>query len=140
MLRAAAVFGVLAAPACSDAILPQLTTWEGSIEPMRPGAPRGSLAALSQAGRTNTSLQLTLGQAGTTYAWRIQSGSCTEPGETVGGRAAYPTMVPGPDGSATDDTSLSRELSPDGTYAGWIYVVSGEEETAVSCGDLLRTR
>jgi hypothetical protein len=95
---------------------------------------------LAQSGRTQTSLQLSRGQAGSTYAWRIQSGSCTAPGDVVGGLAAYPTLEVAGDGTAEGATTLSRELSPDGTYSGWIYLVTGSDEAAVACGALERTR
>jgi hypothetical protein len=143
-MRRCALTGVLVGAvvtgSCSDAVIPLITTWEGSLEALKPGGPRGSLAVISQPGRAQTSLQLIQGRANATYSWRIKSGSCAAPGDIVGGVASYPQLTAGDDGAVSGQTTLSRELSPDGSFAGWIYEASAVGEPPVACGDLRRSR
>ena len=137
---AGALTGAVLVASCSEVVLPLVTAWEGSVEALTPGGPRGFLAVVSQAGRAQTSLQLTRGEAGTAYAWTIRTGSCAAPGDIVGGSAVYPRLTADADGEADGGTTLSRELSPDGAYAGWILLPSGGAEAPVACGALVRTR
>ncbi len=131
----------LFAVACSSATVPLATTWEAQVEPLSPGGVKGSVAVLSQAGRASTSIQITRAQPDAVYAWRIESGGCPGGGDVVGGLAVYPELVPGPQGSASGETVLSRELEPDGTYAARVFGRSEEGgEEARACGILRRTR
>lgn len=138
----AAVLLLAAGAACSDAVLPQITTWEGDLRPIGPSQrASASLAVLSQSGRAGVSIQMVGGDPDVTYAWRIVDGSCQAPGEVVGGRAVYPALETGAQGSASGETVLSRELDPEGSYAGWLYRVgSGGTETVAACGALQRRR
>ena len=133
---------VCALAACSDAILPEITTWEGQLTPLTPqDRASGSVAAVANSGQTQTSIQILGGQPGRSYAWRITTGSCAAPGDVVGGLAVYPVLTPGEEGTASAETILSRQLASDGSHAAWLYVQGpGGGETRVACGALVRKR
>ena len=141
-LALAVTLAVCASTACSDAILPELTTWEGQLAPLTPAdRTSGSVGALASGGRTETSIQILGGQPGRSYGWRIATGSCASLGDVVGGSAVYPVLTPGEDGMATGETILSRQLAADATHAAWLYLQGpGGTETPVACGALVRKR
>lgn len=140
-LGALLAMGVVGGLACSDAVLPLTTTWEGTLSPLSPSdRVSASVGVLSQAGRARISIQMSGGAEGRTYAWRVREGSCEAPGATVGGEAQYPRLEPNANGITTGETVLSRELNPEGAYAGWIFRVTGTDEVAAACGGLVRGR
>jgi hypothetical protein len=121
--------------------VPLLTTWEAEVEPVRTAGVRGSLAVVSQSGRATISIQLVRGEAGVTYSWRLESGTCPDGGEVVGGRAVYPPLTPGLEGSADGDTVVSRELDPEGSYVARVFrILQSSGEDLEGCGELRRTR
>lgn len=143
ILRAAAAAGLFVASGlisgCRDISGPARTAWEGDLQPIGPAQVQGSVAVISQFGRSETSIQIVSAEPGATYSWRILSGSCQDGGAIVGGSAVYPALVPDPSGTAEGQTILSRELDPEGSYAAWLFlVVSGAEEELIACGPLER--
>jgi hypothetical protein len=106
---------------CSSVTVPLLTTWEAEVEPVTLSGSRASVAVVSQAGRAATSIQLVRGEAGVTYSWRLESGVCPDGGVVVGGRAVYPQLTVGSQGSAEGETVLSRELDPRGRYVARVF-------------------
>lgn len=124
---------------CAEAITNPATAWEGVLQPVLPAVVHGSVAVLSETGRSEASILIRDGKPGASYRWRIRRGSCEIAGDIVGGRAQYPVLSPGPSGEAGADASLSRMLDRDGEYAGWVQLefVAGQEEE-VACGELVR--
>ncbi len=139
---ALALGGGLCLAACSDAVLPLVTTWQASLQPVSPAQRvSGQVGVLSQPGRSETTIQITGADEGVTYAWRILTGTCGSQGDVVGGRASYPQLQAGADGLAAGETTLSRELNPEGEYASWLFrLLAGGGETAAACGVLRRSR
>ena len=139
---AAALVGGLCLVACSDAVLPLLSTWQADLQPVSPAQRvSGQVGVLSQAGRSATTIQITRADEGVAYAWRILTGSCGSRGDVVGGRAAYPQLQVGADGVASGETVLSRELNPEGEYAAWLFrLAAGGGEADAACGLLRRSR
>lgn len=139
---ALALVGGLGPAACSDAVLPLVTTWQASLQPVSPAQRvSGQVGVLSQPGRSETTIQITGADEGVTYAWRILTGTCGSQGDVVGGRASYPQLHAGADGVATGETVLSRELNPEGEYAAWTFrLVAGGAEIDAACGVLRRSR
>jgi hypothetical protein len=123
---------------CSDITLPQRTAWEGELQSLPPAQVGGSVAVLSQSGRSETSILITGAQREATYAWRIRTGSCEAGGDVVGGVAIYPTLSPDASGQAEGETILSRQLDRDGTYATWVFQVLEDAEEPAACGSLAR--
>ncbi|HSW31035.1 MAG TPA: hypothetical protein VLH75_16240 [Longimicrobiales bacterium] len=137
----ALVLAALAA-ACTDAVLPVLTTWQATLQPTSP-AQRvlGEVAVLSQSGRAETSIKIFRSDPGVTYAWRILTGACGVQGDAVAGRAVYPQLEAGSDGVAEGRTTLSRELDAEGSYAAWLFQRgAGGTESVAACGVLQRQR
>ncbi|MDP2958646.1 MAG: hypothetical protein Q8N53_19635, partial [Longimicrobiales bacterium] len=119
---ALALVGGLGPAACSDAVLPLVTAWQANLQPVSPAQRvSGQVGVLSQAGRSAPSISITRADEGVTYSWRILTGTCGSKGDVVGGRASYPQLKPGADGVATGETTLSRELNPEGEYAAWLF-------------------
>jgi hypothetical protein len=131
-------FSLLSA-ACSDATAPLLTTWEGTLEPVRPHTLRGRGVAITQFGRTKASVQIEEGEPEVSYGWRIDSGSCQEAGEIQGGAAVYRPLVPSEGGSATADATLSQLFETGDHYALKVYLpTGGGGEEIVACGELVQ--
>jgi hypothetical protein len=126
--------------ACGSSTEPVLTIWEGDLEPVLPATVGGMVAAVSQFGRTEASIQITDAEAGHTYFWRIDSGTCQGAGETQGGVAAYPPLTPGQAGMASTDAVLSTVFKPDRDFAARVYLSGGGGgEQVVACGPLRQT-
>lgn len=121
--------------ACSSPTAPETSLWEGDLAPVVPSTVSGVVAAVSQFGRTVTSIELRQGQAGSTYTWRIDSGTCAEPGQIQGGNALYPQMVAGEAGTASADASLPGHFVTSVQYAARII---DESDVVVACGPLRR--
>jgi hypothetical protein len=140
--RAALVVAGLLLAACSDAVLPQVTTWEADLRPSSPSSRLlASVGAISQPGRAEVSIQMGGGDTGRSYSWRIVGGSCEGPGDTVGGQAVYPVLQADAQGGATDETVLSRELAPEGSYAALLFRLDPDGgEIRAACGEMERTR
>lgn len=125
---------------CSDATGPILTFWEGDLDPIRPSFVGGRVVAVTQHGRTLAGIAIEDGEPGVTYGWRIDSGTCAEPGEIQGGPVAYPPLLPGQSGSASAETSLSALFKSGRRFAGRVFLtLAGGSEQIVACGNLDET-
>ena len=133
------IMAALCLSGCSDIVAPTRSGWEGELEPVPPAEVRGSVAVISQSGRSETSILITNAVPGETYSWRIRSGSCDTSGDVVGGAAVYPPLSPDDTGEAEGQTTLSRELEPGNTYAALVFLspAVGDAEL-VACGELAR--
>lgn len=125
---------------CESATEPTIVAWEGELQATPPAAVNGSVAAISQFGRTEASILLTGAEAGATYGWRINSGTCDAEGAVVGGAAVYPALTAGAQGSATENTTFAELLGTDGSYAARVFVTADEEQTVHACAELERVQ
>lgn len=125
--------------ACSSATDVQLLAWEGDLQPTGPAGPNGSVAMVSQYGRTDASILIEGALADTTYAWRINRGTCAVEGTIVGGAAVYPALTTDEEGTETVDASIPGSLDAGSTYAARV-LLPAEAGNVVACGDLSRVR
>ena len=86
---------------CTSGTEPVLTLWEGTLAPSVAGGITGTVAAVTQFGRTLVSIEIRQGQEGATYGWRINAGSCQSAGALQGGAAVYAPLVADEAGAAT---------------------------------------
>jgi hypothetical protein len=131
---------VLVAPllflACSSATAPLVTRWEGVLSPVLPHTVGGRIAAVTQFGSTQVSVQIEDGEPEATYAWKVNAGSCQEAGELQGGVASYPTLLTSPGGSATAATTLSELFRTGDEFAFRVFLSTETAEEEVACGEL----
>lgn len=136
----AAIPTLLLAMGCSSVTEPEITLWEGNVLAVAPATVTGVVAAVSQFGRTQISIQIRLAEDGANYAWRVETGSCQNPGTLQGGVALYPILVAGPTLTAEADATVPGQFSSGGAYiARVIQLGDGGAETLVACGSLLET-
>ncbi len=122
---------------CSSVTEPLFSRWAGNLEPILPSAVSGQVAAVSQFGRTQASIQIERGEVGVTYRWHIESGDCRGSGQIQGGVAVYPQLVPNEVGTAGGETTLSTVLESNSVFAARVFrVLEGGSEQVVACGDL----
>jgi hypothetical protein len=125
---------------CTTTVASGATVWSAELRQGGLGGIHGMLAVSSSGGGTTASMQITSGQSGATYAWRIANGDCTSEGALVGGHAAYPPLVPGADGKDTEDATLAQGLTSGGSYAVRILQDSGNgTEQELACAVLVQT-
>ena len=108
--RRIAVLVLLSIPfiaACGSTTEPLLTTWEGNLTPVPPATVGGSVAAVTQLGRTEASVQIRDAEPGAVFSWHIDSGTCRAPGQTQGGQATYPPLTSGENGTASTNAILA---------------------------------
>ena len=123
--------------ACSSPTTVRVTKWEGTLVPDPPSTVTGQVAAVSQFGRTEISLQLEDGERGTIYAWRVDSGDCEGNGLIQGGVAQYPPVVPAEGGTGSAHTAIAGMFDPDGEYAARVFLPGeGGSEQVLACGEL----
>lgn len=136
----AALPALLLAWACSSVTEPEITLWEGNVMPVAPATVNGDVAAVSQFGRTQISIRIRQAEDGGNYAWRVETGSCQDPGTLQGGAALYPLLVAGPTFTAEADATIPGQFSGGGSYIARVIQL-GEvgAETVVACGSLLET-
>ncbi|MFO8173251.1 MAG: hypothetical protein R6T96_03140 [Longimicrobiales bacterium] len=128
---------LLVLSACSSGTEPVATLWEGNLIPSTPGGLTGTVAAVSQFGRTLVSIQIRQAEAEETYGWRVESGSCQDPGQILGGEALYPPLVTDQAGSAIQDTSLATLFRSGSFFAAVVFRQGqGGTEEILACGDL----
>lgn len=110
--------------------------WEGDLIAST-GMLTGSAAALSQAGRTNASIQINGGpeDAGL-YGWRIRTGSCSSPGALIGGLAQYPDLDVEAGGAASADAVLNEAMPGGRNYH--VVIIRAADGAEVACGQLQR--
>jgi hypothetical protein len=126
---------------CSPTVLPTATLWSANLRQEGSGGIQGTLGVVSQNGSTRASMSLTFGQSGITYLWRIATGDCASEGEIVGGRAAYPPLVPGDSGGDAEYAVLAGELTSGGSYAARILEDTGNgSEQVAACSALVQTK
>lgn len=101
LLAAAALGG------CDNSTAPVVTTWRATLVPVLPYTVSGRAAALTQAGRTQISITIEDADAEVPHAWRVESGTCADPGDLQGGLASYPTLVPSMAGAAEAEASIA---------------------------------
>lgn len=109
--------------------------WEGTLVPVPPANLTGTVAAVSQAGRTVVTVEIRGGTPGS-HGWRTVDGGCAAPGAVRGGVALYPALVVGPGGTARAEASVPGELSPGGRYAVQVLGAGPAAEEVAACGDL----
>ena len=125
---------------CSDSTGPIFTFWEGTLEPVRHNVVGGQVVAVTQHGRTDVGISLEDGDPGTTYGWRVDSGTCDQDGTIQGGPASYPLLLPGPEGSASAEAIISALFKPGKQFSGRVFL-SGEGASGevVACGEMEET-
>ncbi len=128
---------ILGLAACSSAIEPQSTKWEGTLEAVHGASLLGQAAAVSEFGSTRTSIAIQIAEPGVRLGWRIEEGICPGPGTLQGGTASYPFLDPGESGSASAETVISSVLKADRQYSVRVFLFSGEDDgETVACGNL----
>ena len=125
---------------CSPTVLPSTSLWSADLAPTTPAGVTGMLGALSRSGSTEFSMQVNLGESGTTYLWRVSHGDCGTEGSLVAGKAVYPAMVASDGGSASADAVVAGELTSGEGYAARILRDSGGGEQVLACGVLHQTK
>ena len=129
---------VVATASCGSVTEPTLTRWEGSLEPVLPSTVSGRVAAVSQFGRTRTSIQIERGEEGVTYLWHLALGDCPGSGGIRGGVAVYPQLIPGETGTASGETTLSSELPSGSAFVARVSRSTPDgTDPVVACADLL---
>ena len=124
--------------ACSSSTEPAVTLWEATLSPVLPGGLTGQVAAVTQFGRTEASIEIHQAETGQTYGWRIQSGTCQSAGVLQGGAAVYPILTPDEAGNAGADVILSAVFRRRSTFAARVYQdLPGGGEEILACGDLV---
>ena len=121
---------------CSSAVEPLLTRWEGDLVPILPSTVSGLVAAVTHFGRTDISILIERGEAGLTYGWRVESGTCEGSGAIQGGRAVYPDLVASEAGTAGGETSIAALFKADFQLAARVVRSVDGAEQVVACGDL----
>ena len=125
---------------CSDSTGPIFTFWEGTLEPVPPSFVGGRVVAVTQHGRTEAGITLEDGDPGTTYGWRIDSGTCEQDGTIQGGSASYPLLLTRPGGSASAEAIISALFKPGKQFSARVFLSGeGASSEVVACGDLEET-
>jgi hypothetical protein len=131
------VAGVLLMAGCSSPAEVTALRWEGNLAPTPLSTITGRAAAVTQFGRTETSILIEDAELGTTYGWRIDSGDCQETGVIQGGPAQYPPLVSGEAGIVSGKTTLSRVFKADENYAARVFLPADDgPEEIMACGEL----
>lgn len=130
---------VLAGLACDSSIESALpTAWSADLAATESGSagPVGTLSAVSQGIHIEAAIDLSRAEPGISYEWRIRSGSCAQPEDTVGGVASYPVLDASGSGSASAQALLNETLDPGGGYHAVVFEAATMQ--TVSCGSLER--
>jgi hypothetical protein len=138
----AALALTIAVSACSEITNQSPVAFQGTIAGTIGGQSfTGSVAVASQ-GRNSTEagIEVVLPAAGTKVGWQINEGTCTIPGEIVGGRGAYVDLTAGNDRVArVERTFISGRLTADGRYHA-VVVDAANRTTILGCGNLERVQ
>jgi hypothetical protein len=136
----ATVAAVTSGAACTSTTEPVTTFWDASLQPVLPATVSGTVAALTRAGRTQLTISIEGAEAEVPHIWRVESGTCAAPGTLQGGVASYPTLTPGPGGSADAEASIAEVFRSGEQFAARVLRTpeTGPEEV-VACGDLVET-
>lgn len=142
--RVAGILCTAVAAACGPATAPVVLAWEGDLAANGPSGVSGSVAVVSQYGRTEMSILVEGAETGATYRWRVNEGGCGASGadgELVGGAATYPTITIQTGSSASANANTGGMLDEDGVYAARVLSTSAASgEIVVACGELERVR
>lgn len=131
------VAGVLLISGCSSPTEVSVLKWEGTLVPTPLSIITGRAAAVTQFGRTETSILIEDAELGTTYGWRIDSGDCQGSGVIQGGPAQYPPLVPGEAGIVSGKTTLSKVFKAGEKYAARVFRSADDgPEEIMACGEL----
>ena len=126
--------------ACGDSTGPVSTLWEGNLTPVPPSQVSGQVAAVTQFGRTEVSIQIRFADPGSTHNWRVESGNCQADGTIQGGLAVYPPLTAGEGGSNSQTAILSSQFKSGSQLAVKVFnSVEGGSGEMVSCGELVET-
>jgi hypothetical protein len=130
----AVLFGLFGCTSGTDV---EFALWEGTLLPVLPSTITGTAAAVTQFGRTETSMEIRQGEAGVLYGWRINSGTCQTEGAIQGGLAAYPLLEADETGIATENAILSTVFRSGSPYAARVYrPLEGGAQEILACGTL----
>ena len=142
--RLASILCTAVAAACGPATAPVVLAWEGDLNANGPGGVSGSVAVVSQYGRTEMSILVEGAETGATYRWRVNQGGCGASGaegELVGGAATYPAITIQTGSSASANANTGGMLDEDGAYSARVlHTTAASGETVVACGELERVR
>lgn len=123
---------------CSSSTAPSVTLWEGTLSPAAPGSVSGQVAAVSQFGGIQVSLEIRLATPGATYRWRLAEGTCATPGRVIGGVALYPQLAVGEERTAQALTTVPGELGTGRSYVALVVrIAGGGAEEPAACGVLV---
>ncbi len=123
--------------ACSSPTDTAPLAWEGELSALGPAGPTGSVALLSQYGRTDASIAIEGARPDTTYGWRINAGTCDEEGTILGGQAVYPSLATDADGEGARDASIGGAPGAGTPYAARV-LLPADNGSVVACGELTR--
>lgn len=126
---------ILALTSCSSGLEPALL-WEATLDPVLPSPVSGTVAAVTDAGRTQIGIQIREAEPGVTYRWRVDTGTCEAAGQLQGGLASYPSLVPGSSGTASAEAIISAVFSSGSSYAARVAREENGGEVVVACGVL----
>ncbi|UCC84144.1 MAG: hypothetical protein JSW46_04215 [Gemmatimonadota bacterium] len=126
--------------ACDPGIAPpEQTIWEANLiaAPEYPDV-TGSFAAITRSGGTEMSIQVVGLPPSASYAWRIRSGNCSNPGSVFGSEDAYPDLVVEEPGATGADIFMARRLVAGDSYNVAVLTADPEPDQ-VACGELAAT-
>lgn len=123
--------------ACSSPTDTTPLAWEAELSALGPAGPTGSVALLSQYGRTDASIAIEGALPDTTYGWRINAGTCDEEGAILGGQAVYPSLTTDADGEGGRDATIGGSPGASTPYAARL-LLPADGGSVVACGELAR--
>lgn len=140
-MRVGAILLALAGAAgCTDTNFQEPVAFQADLVPSAGENVTGSVAAVSQGRATEAGITVRLGQAGRVVGWEIREGSCTTPGERVGGRGAYPDMTGDNTGAANVERTFINELMhPENRYHA-VVVDAADRTIILACANLTRVQ
>lgn len=123
---------------CTSITTPEVTLWEGTLAPVPPSPVAGQIAAVSQFGGIQVSVEIRLATPDEIYGWRLVEGTCAAPGRVIGGVALYPPLQVADGRTAEGQTTVPGSLSAGGSYAAVVVLaLPGGGEEPVACGALV---
>ena len=134
--KLAVLLALAGAAGCADTNFQAPVAFQAELTPSAGETISGSIAAVSQGRATEAGITVRLGQAGRVVGWEIRNGSCTTPGERVGGRGAYPDLTGDNTGAANVERTFINELMhPENRYHG-VVVNAADRSVVLACANL----